>query len=57
MNPVDEEWGVQNLVRCVRASNGISAQSLIRHIVASADAFAEGAQQHDDMTIVVARLV
>ena len=57
MNPADNEWGVENLVGCVRASNGISAQYLIDRIMASADTFAAGAQQHDDMTIVVARIL
>lgn len=57
MNPTDEEWGVENLVECVRGSNGIGSRGLIDRIMASADAFAAGAEQHDDMTIVVARLV
>jgi len=57
MNPVDEEWGVENLVECVRGSNGIGSRGLIDRIMASADAFAAGAEQHDDMTIVVAHLV
>ncbi|HEY3454401.1 MAG TPA: SpoIIE family protein phosphatase, partial [Bryobacteraceae bacterium] len=48
MNPAAKEWGVENLVSCVRASNGISAQCLIDRIMTSADAFAAGAQQHDD---------
>ena len=57
MNSADEEWGVEKLVECVRGSNGIGSRGLIDRIMASADAFAAGAEQHDDMTIVVARLV
>jgi phosphoserine phosphatase RsbU/P len=57
MNPADEEWGVENLVRCVHGANGIVSRDLIDRIMASADAFTAGAQQHDDMTIVVARIV
>ncbi len=57
MNPAAKEWGVENLVSCVRASNEISAQCLIDRIMTSADAFAAGAQQHDDMTIVVVRVI
>jgi sigma-B regulation protein RsbU (phosphoserine phosphatase) len=40
MNPQDEEWGVENVICCV----------------ASADQFAAGAMQHDDMTLVAARI-
>ena len=46
--------GVENLVECVRGSNEIGSRGLIDQIMASADAFAAGAEQHDDMTIVVA---
>lgn len=56
MNPQDEEWEVERLVCCVRGCGDIPAQDLIKHIMCAADAFAAGAKQHDDMTIVAARI-
>jgi phosphoserine phosphatase RsbU/P len=57
MNPADEEWGVENLICCVREHGGIVCDDLIRRVMAAADAFAAGAKQHDDMTLVAARIV
>jgi sigma-B regulation protein RsbU (phosphoserine phosphatase) len=57
MNPSDEEWGVESLIGCVRQSNGIDCADLIERVIASADTFAAGAKQHDDMTLVVARIL
>jgi phosphoserine phosphatase RsbU/P len=57
MNPADEEWGVENLISCVREHDGIVCGDLIRRVMAAADAFAAGAKQHDDMTLVAARIV
>lgn len=57
MNPSDEEWGVENLIGCVRDSGAIASADLIECVMASADAFAAGAKQHDDMTLVVARIL
>jgi len=57
MNPSDEEWGVENLTCCVQKTNGIGCADLIEHLMASADAFAAGAKQHDDMTLVIARIL
>ncbi len=57
MNPLDEEWGVENLIGCVRECNGAGCSELIERAVAAADTFAAGAKQHDDMTLVVARIL
>jgi sigma-B regulation protein RsbU (phosphoserine phosphatase) len=57
MNSADEEWGVENLISCVREHDGIVSGDLIRRVMAAADAFAAGAKQHDDMTLVAARIV
>ncbi|HTA44491.1 MAG TPA: SpoIIE family protein phosphatase [Bryobacteraceae bacterium] len=57
MNPEDEEWGVEKLVCCVHGCGDIPAQDLIKKIMCAADAFAAGAKQHDDMTIVAARVL
>jgi phosphoserine phosphatase RsbU/P len=57
MNPADEEWGVQCLVCCVRDSHETDCRDVIQRVMASADAFASGAKQHDDMTVIVARII
>jgi sigma-B regulation protein RsbU (phosphoserine phosphatase) len=56
MNTTDEEWGVENLISCVRGHDGVICSEMIRRVMASADAFTAGAKQHEDMTIVVARI-
>ena len=55
MNRNLEEWGEQRLAETVRASTVRTAPDLIAQIMAAADAFAAGAPQHDDMTLVVVR--
>jgi len=56
MNAADDEWGEENMMDCVRPSRDLEAMPLIERLMVSADAFVAGAPQHDDMTIVVARL-
>jgi sigma-B regulation protein RsbU (phosphoserine phosphatase) len=56
-NPAQEEWGEDALIAAVRAAEGQLPAALIGRIMQSADAFAAGAPQHDDMTLVVARVL
>jgi sigma-B regulation protein RsbU (phosphoserine phosphatase) len=56
MNPSDEEWGVENLICCARDCGAIACGGVIQRVIASADAFSAGAKQHDDMTLIVARI-
>jgi len=53
MNADQQEWGEDRLIDCVRQCSGLFAQETIRRIIDATDAFAAGARQHDDMTIVV----
>ena len=55
MNDADDEWGEERLIEATRAVHGSSAQTILAHIVRSADAFVAGAPQHDDMTLIVAQ--
>jgi sigma-B regulation protein RsbU (phosphoserine phosphatase) len=55
MNRDLEEWGEQRLADTVRNSSTRTAPEVIGQIMAGADAFAAGAPQHDDMTLVVIR--
>jgi sigma-B regulation protein RsbU (phosphoserine phosphatase) len=56
MNRDLEEWGETRLAETVRKSTTLAAPGLIAAIMSAADAFAAGAPQHDDMTLVVARI-
>lgn len=56
MNLQDEEWGEERLLAAVRASSGRTAGEMIPELMRAADAFAAGAPQHDDMTLVIVKL-
>jgi sigma-B regulation protein RsbU (phosphoserine phosphatase) len=55
MNPSLEEWGDKRLLQAVSNCNGLSAKDSIAKIMKAADAFASGAPQSDDMTLVILR--
>ena len=57
MNGRDEEWGEERLIELAKTCHGLSALEGMRRILAAAQAFAAGASQHDDMTLVVLRLI
>jgi sigma-B regulation protein RsbU (phosphoserine phosphatase) len=56
MNNEDEEFDEPRLMEAVRASSGLTAAGIIDRVMAACDEFAAGAPQHDDMTLVVARV-
>lgn len=53
MNPKDEEWGEEALLAELIKLKGDPAREILDDVVASADRFADGAKQHDDMTMVI----
>jgi sigma-B regulation protein RsbU (phosphoserine phosphatase) len=55
MNAADDEWGEENLVAEARGCNSMDPDTMIERIIAGADRFANGAPQHDDMTLIVAK--
>ncbi|MGC1383403.1 MAG: SpoIIE family protein phosphatase [Candidatus Acidiferrales bacterium] len=57
MNRNLEEWGEERLAQTVRSAPSRTSAELISQIMAAADAFAAGAPQHDDMTLVVVRVL
>jgi sigma-B regulation protein RsbU (phosphoserine phosphatase) len=57
MNTADDEWGEEQLMAAVRANPSMASRALIERLMASADAFVAGAPQHDDMTLVVVRVI
>src|SRR5580700_11665665 len=56
MNPSYEEWGEERLIEFAKTCHGLAALEATRRILAAAQAFAAGAPQHDDMTLVVLRV-
>ncbi len=56
MNLREEEWDEERLIEAVECCDSRSANETIGWILEQVDAFTAGARQHDDMTMVVARL-
>jgi sigma-B regulation protein RsbU (phosphoserine phosphatase) len=56
MNPDEEEWGEDAMLARLKEIRHESAEDILRLIVASADEFASGAKQHDDMTMIVVKV-
>jgi sigma-B regulation protein RsbU (phosphoserine phosphatase) len=55
MNPNLEEWGEERLIHAIASCAGLPAKDSISKIMQAADAFASGAPQSDDMTLVILR--
>jgi phosphoserine phosphatase RsbU/P len=55
MNPTLEEWGEKRLFDAVFDCDGLPAKDSITKIMQAADAYASGAPQSDDMTLVILR--
>jgi len=53
MNVRGEEWGEDRLIQLTQTCHGRPALEVSGRILAAAHAFAAGASQHDDMTVVV----
>jgi len=56
MNASGDEWGEDRMIAEAQAHADLNAEELPQRLFRAADAFAAGAPQHDDMTIVVLRL-
>lgn len=57
MNPADEEWGEERLIACARNSDGLGARAVLDRLMSAALQFAGDAPQHDDMTLLVIRVL
>ncbi len=57
MNPAEEEWGEDAMVEELKKVHGKSAKEILEYIVSKADEFANGAKQHDDMTLIVVNVL
>jgi sigma-B regulation protein RsbU (phosphoserine phosphatase) len=56
MTMEDAEWGEERMVAAAQACRALPAGEMIERLIAAADAFAAGAPQHDDMTLVVVKV-
>ena len=56
-NPAEEEWGEAALIETARAGRDNPPFETVRIIMDAADQFANGTPQHDDMTLVVAKVL
>jgi sigma-B regulation protein RsbU (phosphoserine phosphatase) len=57
MNARNEEWGEDRLIESAKSCYGLSAVEAMTRILTAAQAFAAGAAQYDDMTLVVLRIL
>jgi serine phosphatase RsbU (regulator of sigma subunit) len=57
MNMVQEEFGEERFVDLISSNRNLSAQGLIDILVKAVKDFGENAPQHDDMTVVVIKIV
>ncbi|MBZ5535195.1 MAG: SpoIIE family protein phosphatase [Acidobacteriia bacterium] len=57
MNPREEEWGEERLIDAIHQCAQLRATEIIDQLIQEADRFSAGADQHDDMTLVVLRVV
>lgn len=56
-NAAEEEFGEQRLLESLRRNRGLPAQELLTSIVDEVQQFSAGREQHDDITLVVAKCV
>lgn len=53
MNPQEELFGFERLLKVVQGGRSMSADSLLKEILDQVNAFVRGAAQHDDITVIV----
>jgi serine phosphatase RsbU (regulator of sigma subunit)/dihydrofolate reductase len=56
MNASEDEWGEDRMIAEAQAHADLNAAELSQRLFRAADAFAAGAPQHDDMTLVVLKI-
>jgi sigma-B regulation protein RsbU (phosphoserine phosphatase) len=57
MNAADEEFGELRLRETIECSDDLSANELAKRVLCAVDEFVGSAQPHDDMTLMVMRLI
>lgn len=57
MTAAEEEWGEERMIAALQTVSRSSASEIVNAVFSAADAFTQGADQHDDMTILVMKLL
>ena len=57
MNARNEEWGEDRLIEVAKTWHRLPALEVMTRILSAVEAFAAGAPQYDDMTLVVLRIL
>ncbi|MBA4121851.1 MAG: SpoIIE family protein phosphatase [Acidobacteria bacterium] len=57
MNPQEDEWSEDAMLEELKKVHEKPAVEILPYIVACADEFASGAKQHDDMTMIVVKVI
>jgi sigma-B regulation protein RsbU (phosphoserine phosphatase) len=57
MNREEEEWGEERMIPALRSCANSTAMEIVPKMMSYADRFVDGAPQHDDMTLVVMKLL
>ncbi len=57
MNPAEEEWGEEAMLEKLKSVHDKSSEEILRYIVECSDEFASGAKQHNDMMMIVVRVI
>jgi sigma-B regulation protein RsbU (phosphoserine phosphatase) len=57
MNAANEEWSEEAMIETARKFESLGARELIDAIIAEADRFVAGEDQHDDMTLLVMKVL
>jgi sigma-B regulation protein RsbU (phosphoserine phosphatase) len=57
MNPQEEEWSEDAMLEQLKIVVEKPSDEILRFIVERADEFANGAKQHDDMTMIVVKVI
>ena len=57
MNPAEEEWSEDAMLDFLKTVRERTATEILQETVIAADKFADGAKQHDDMTMIVVKVI
>ncbi len=57
MNPAEEEWSEDAMLQFLKTVADKPSQEILAETVVAADRFADGAKQHDDMTMIVLKVL
>ena len=57
MNAEDEEWQEESLIACAKTCHGLTSREILDRLMSAAVEFAAGAPQHDDMTLMLLRVL